>query len=221
MKERDVRQRIESFLKRTAREVVVPASVGIGLALSGCDRTGMKIGGDAAADMSRSARDAGSAADAAVVNHPDMASQPDARQPDLPFIAPPYMAVFQPDARVAALPDVGADLNAPDASADVAGPEAGRDAARDMQQVIPPYMPPPQPDARQADLRVSVPPDAARDMPVIMPPYLSPPPPPPPDARAVPPDAPLSPLPPPPPPYMAVPFQSLSPDAELPAKTPK
>ena len=33
MKEHDVRQRIESFLKRTAREVVIPASVGLGLAL--------------------------------------------------------------------------------------------------------------------------------------------------------------------------------------------
>jgi hypothetical protein len=34
MKEHDVRQRIESFLKRTAREVVIPASVGLGLALT-------------------------------------------------------------------------------------------------------------------------------------------------------------------------------------------
>ena len=32
----DVRQNIESFLKRTAREVVIPASVGLGLVLAGC-----------------------------------------------------------------------------------------------------------------------------------------------------------------------------------------
>jgi hypothetical protein len=36
MKEQDVRQRIESFLKRTAREMIIPASVGLGLALTGC-----------------------------------------------------------------------------------------------------------------------------------------------------------------------------------------
>jgi hypothetical protein len=36
MKEQDVRQRIERFLKRTARELIIPASVGLSLALSGC-----------------------------------------------------------------------------------------------------------------------------------------------------------------------------------------
>jgi hypothetical protein len=36
MKEHDVRQRIESFLKRTAREVVIPVSMGLSMALSGC-----------------------------------------------------------------------------------------------------------------------------------------------------------------------------------------
>ena len=36
MREQDVRQRIESFLKRTARELIIPASVGLSLGLSGC-----------------------------------------------------------------------------------------------------------------------------------------------------------------------------------------
>jgi hypothetical protein len=36
MKEQDVRQRIESFLNRTARELIIPASVGLSLGLSGC-----------------------------------------------------------------------------------------------------------------------------------------------------------------------------------------
>ena len=36
VKEQDVRQRIESFLKRTVREMIVPAPMGLGLALSGC-----------------------------------------------------------------------------------------------------------------------------------------------------------------------------------------
>jgi hypothetical protein len=31
MKEQDVRQRIESFLKRTARELIIPASAGLSL----------------------------------------------------------------------------------------------------------------------------------------------------------------------------------------------
>jgi|GEM_PF-4576449 hypothetical protein len=35
MNEQDVRQRIASFLKRTAREVVMPASMCLSLALSG------------------------------------------------------------------------------------------------------------------------------------------------------------------------------------------
>jgi hypothetical protein len=36
MKEQDVRQRIEGFLTRTARELIIPASVGLSLGLSGC-----------------------------------------------------------------------------------------------------------------------------------------------------------------------------------------
>ena len=36
MKEQDVRQRIESFLKRTARDMIIPASVGLSLGLVGC-----------------------------------------------------------------------------------------------------------------------------------------------------------------------------------------
>jgi hypothetical protein len=36
MKEKDIRERIQTFLKNTVRHVVVPASMGIGLALIGC-----------------------------------------------------------------------------------------------------------------------------------------------------------------------------------------
>jgi hypothetical protein len=36
MREQDIRQRIESFLKRTARELIIPASVGLSLGLNGC-----------------------------------------------------------------------------------------------------------------------------------------------------------------------------------------
>jgi len=44
MKEQDVRQRIESFLKRTARELIIPASVGLSLGLSGCSDAVYKYG---------------------------------------------------------------------------------------------------------------------------------------------------------------------------------
>jgi hypothetical protein len=39
MKETEVRERIEVFLKRTVRKAVIPASLGVGLALAGCERT--------------------------------------------------------------------------------------------------------------------------------------------------------------------------------------
>jgi len=54
MKEHEIRQRIEGFLKRTARELVVPASMGLGLALVGCDHTGIKVARDAAAETAQS-----------------------------------------------------------------------------------------------------------------------------------------------------------------------
>jgi hypothetical protein len=37
MKETEVRERIEFFLRSTIRQVVIPASLGVGLALIGCD----------------------------------------------------------------------------------------------------------------------------------------------------------------------------------------
>ena len=44
MREQDIRQRIESFLKRTARELIIPASVGLSLGLSGCSDAVYKYG---------------------------------------------------------------------------------------------------------------------------------------------------------------------------------
>ena len=38
MKEKDIRDRIARFLQKTARTVVVPASMGLGLSATGCDR---------------------------------------------------------------------------------------------------------------------------------------------------------------------------------------
>jgi hypothetical protein len=188
MKEQDVRQRIERFLKRTAREVVVPASVGLGLALSGCDHTGIQARTDAA-DTSPSATTDAIVADATLgrdgaANSPDAANRPDLRlpddvrlspdtgQPDLPVSIPPYGVILRPDAGVdTSVPDAQSDAGAPDAdvpdaSADVRAPDARRDARQpDLPVILPPYMPPP-------------PPDAARDVSAVMPPYMMPPPPP-------------------------------------------
>jgi hypothetical protein len=246
MKEQDVRQRIESFLKRTAREVVVPASMGLGLALSGCDHTGIQARADAAADTSQSAATDGIVADAtrgreSAANSPDVASQPDLRLPDdvrlspdtgqadLPISVAPYMAIVRLDAGVdASVPDVRPDAGAPDAdvpdagAADTRTPDARPDARQaDLPTIFPPYLPPYMPAPR---------PDAARDVSAVMPPYMMPPPPaymaspfppapPPPDPPpSAPPDPP--PLPPPPPPYMAPAFASVDAARDLPAIEP-
>jgi hypothetical protein len=37
MNEKEIRERIDRFLRKTARNLVVPASVSLGLLLSGCD----------------------------------------------------------------------------------------------------------------------------------------------------------------------------------------
>jgi hypothetical protein len=208
MKEHEIRQRIEGFLKRAAREVVVPASVGVGLALIGCDQGGLKTSLDAAAD--RSAAPDGILADATLgndraVNVSDTANPrdlrlPDATQPapdtrgaDLPAVMPPYMVFIPPDAGVdAGASDAGLDTGASDAGLDAGASDArldarldagasetGRDTLRaELPSIMPPYLGAP-------------PPDAARDLPPIAPPYIAPPPvpiyngpqpPPPPDA---------------------------------------
>jgi hypothetical protein len=241
MKEQDVRQRIESFLKRTAREVVVPASMGLGLALSGCDHTGIQARADAAADTSQSAATDGIVADATLgresaANRPDAVNQtdlrlpddvrlaPDTGQADLPVLIAPYMAIVRLDAGVdASVPDARSDTGTSDAevpdagAADTRTPDARPDARlADLPTILPPYMPPP-------------PPDAARDVSAVMPPYMLPPPPPDmasPFPPALPPDPPPSappdppPLPPPPPPYMAPAFASVDAARDLPAIEP-
>jgi len=50
MREKDVRERIRTFLRDTVRHVVVPASMGIGLALVGCGDTSLSLEPDASAD---------------------------------------------------------------------------------------------------------------------------------------------------------------------------
>ena len=50
MKEKDVRERVEMFLRSTVRTLVVPASMGLGLTLIGCSGSSSESRADAAAD---------------------------------------------------------------------------------------------------------------------------------------------------------------------------
>ncbi len=52
MKEKDIRERIHIFLRDTVRYVVVPASMGIGLALVGCSDSSLNLSPDGSADSS-------------------------------------------------------------------------------------------------------------------------------------------------------------------------
>jgi len=52
MREKDIRERIHIFLRDTVRHVVVPASMGIGLALVGCGDTSLNASQDGSADTS-------------------------------------------------------------------------------------------------------------------------------------------------------------------------
>ena len=250
MKEREIRQSIESFLKRTARELVVPASVGLGLALSGCERTAIQISPDATADVAQSAKPDGIVADTAlakesVVNRTDTASQPDsplpddartaldALQADLPVLIIPYGVYIPRDAGA----DTRVDAASPDARVDTGRPDGDAEASDTESDSRTPDA---RPDARQADLPLVMPPylgaprpDAAQEMPAVMPPYMVPPPymappvappqpiPDPPPAPEPPPPLPLDALQ-PPPPYLAPIFASVAPPAAvLPAKAPK
>jgi hypothetical protein len=98
MKEKELRERIEHFSRKTARNVVVPASVGLGLGVSRCDQHALRAkaadaGGDSAAQVS----------DVAKVSTPDLPPSPpearDATSPsDLPLMAVPYLMALPPDA---------------------------------------------------------------------------------------------------------------------------
>jgi hypothetical protein len=59
MKENDVRERVQAFLKNTVRLVVVPASMGIGLALIGCSDSADDIRQDAGAEVASLAGQSG------------------------------------------------------------------------------------------------------------------------------------------------------------------
>jgi hypothetical protein len=113
MRERDMRARIERFIQSRLRSMLMPATLGLGMALAGCDGDGLEVndGGDPivkndAADK----QDAG-----ATMKY--IAPIPDAA-PDLSGPAPEY---------IAPIPDAGPDLSGlqPDYMAPNPRPDSG------------------------------------------------------------------------------------------------
>lgn len=82
MREREMRQRVERFLQTRLRSMLLPATLGLGLAVGACNSDGLNVddGGDQAVN-----KDSGSPA------MKYMAQIPEAG-PELPAITPLYMA---------------------------------------------------------------------------------------------------------------------------------
>ena len=88
MREREMRQRVERFFQTRLRSMLLPATLGLGLAVGACNSDGLSVddGGNQATK-----KDTGSPA------MKYMAQIPDAG-PDLPTITPLYMAQVSTDA---------------------------------------------------------------------------------------------------------------------------
>ena len=180
MKEKEIRERIERFLKRTARNVVVPASVG--LSLSGCGTHALRSGhADAGRDVvSQSAE-----------------TNDTVNSPDLGYMVLPYLLVMMPDAATEPEPSESgpSDVESEARSLPEAGPE--------IPAVMPPYMIAPPPPYMVPAPAPPLPPEPPPPLPPEPPP-LPPPPPPLPDA------GPEVPMPRPAPPYLILPSISPS-----------
>ena len=130
MNEKDIRDRIAQFLKKTARTVVVPASMGLGLSSAGCE--GHSLHGKAA--------DAGLDVQKADVSTlaPDLGD--DAAKNDLPQILVPYVIAMAPDGAADVAPD---ELEAQSLDADRDTSPVPLDVRADIIYPAPPYLLPP------------------------------------------------------------------------------
>jgi hypothetical protein len=149
VKEKEIRERIERFLKRTARNVVVPASVG--LSLAGCDTRALSGG---RADAGR-----------------DVASQraetnDTANSPDLSYMALPYLIVMMPDAAT----DPGPSEPEPSDVESEARPMT--EAGPEIPAVMPPYMIAPPPPYMVPAPAPPLPPSPPPPLPPAAPPSL-------------------------------------------------
>jgi hypothetical protein len=111
MREREMRQRIESFLQSRLRKMLAPATLGLGLAMTACPSSGLDANDDAGALVDK---DAGADQGAAMKY---MAQIPDAG-PELPQAQPDYMAPQFFDARPDTTPALRYMAQMPDASQD-------------------------------------------------------------------------------------------------------
>jgi hypothetical protein len=110
MREREMRQRIESFLQSRLRKMLAPATIGLGLAMTACPSSGLDPNDDAGALVKKDAGpDQGSAMKY-------MAQVPDAGL-EAPQPQPDYMAQM-PDAKPDTSPVLRYMAQMPDASPD-------------------------------------------------------------------------------------------------------
>jgi hypothetical protein len=141
MKEKEIRDRIEQFLRRTARTVVVPASVGLGLSVAACDRQTLNGGAaDAGHDVSGVVADATAQSPDVAGTAPDSADAVFAD--DLPLIAVPYL--------LARVPEDAASDPAADGESEAGATDRDGRLADLLPNPPPPYlilpsMPPPEP----------------------------------------------------------------------------
>jgi hypothetical protein len=120
MRERDMRLRVERFMQTRLRNMLMPATLGLGLALGGCAGDGLSAddGGDkkdVAADTGTVAKYMAQAPDTAPPPVPmyGVVAPKDAG-PELPVAQPDYMAQVPDSGMVvrymAVMPDAGPDL---------------------------------------------------------------------------------------------------------------
>jgi hypothetical protein len=129
MREHDMRQRVEHFLQTRLRRMLAPATLGLGLAMTGCPSSGLDATDDGGALVDQDA----SPDQGATMKY--MAQIPDAgREGSLP--QPDYMAQM-PDAQLG-VPVYSAP--APDAAPPVRYGAQMRDAGPDGREIIALYM---------------------------------------------------------------------------------
>ena len=123
MREQEMRERVERFLQARWRSMVLPATLGLGLAVGGCNSDGLSVddGGDQTVNK-----------DSGTVGMKYIAQIPDAGK-DLPNIAPAYMAPMQ-DAATSPR-DTGMVLRYMAQMPADAAPEASRAVAMYMAQL--------------------------------------------------------------------------------------
>ncbi len=106
MRESDMRERVRSFMQSRLRNLLAPATLGLGLAISGCSSDGLTDddGGAPKKDTAAETRDSGTH-DNGSPSVKYMAQMPDA-SPDVGGAAPAYMAPMYMAPDVTQLPSL-------------------------------------------------------------------------------------------------------------------